>query len=169
MELEIDCISLLLKGYRETVAGHEAKKSDTSVDNELKYIFTAISHSKGSEQSRDTTVTYNPPDVITYDAKFPGVCIQTRATPVSSTSCIVFFNFVGHKNGSWLSSLIRVVFRSWIFHLVENIVFDGDLAFLKGQARCLRQREQEGKGWDSQYFMPVSCDAAVVGFRRYDS
>lgn len=158
---------LIAKGAREAVRGNEARKGETSLKNELKYLFTAYTHANGTETNRKTTVTYNPPDLISYIQEYPGSCIQVRASPVSSTSARVFFYFAVPKSKNKLvNSLRAAVFRPWLFHLFQASVFDGDSVFLNKQARRARRLEQEGKGWELQYFMPTSSDAAVVAFRR---
>lgn len=159
---------MVVKGSRDAVGGNEASKGDGSVQNELKYFFIAHMKFNGSDVSQSNTVTFNPPCLISTTAEFPGTCMNIFGTPVSSTTSKIVLQYAVSKKASLLVRFLRTfVFRPWLFHLFEANVFDGDTVFLNGQARKLRQLEQEGKGWDSQYFVPISCDAAVVGFRRY--
>jgi hypothetical protein len=62
-------------------------------------------------------------------------------------------------------------------HLNAQKLFDGDSVFLNGQGRLLqanKPRGAQGQGsspqqpaWATAYFMPMSCDRAVVAARKW--
>lgn len=88
------------------------------------------------------------------------------ATPVSSSSCRVFLQYVHpkHTKSSVKTALGNLLFRPWLHHMIHNWIFDGDMVFLNAQARRVRKAEEDGKG--GEYFMPVSCDVSVAAFRK---
>jgi hypothetical protein len=75
----------------------------------------------------------------------------------------------------------RKVMRSlptWALHLGSQKLFDGDSVFLHGQGRLLQAAKPQGAqgqqgsspqqaAWASTYFMPMSCDRAVVAARKW--
>jgi hypothetical protein len=66
---------------------------------------------------------------------------------------------------------------TWALHLGSQKLFDGDNVFLNGQGRLLQAAKAQGAqgqggspqqgGWASAYFMPMSCDRAVVAARKW--
>jgi hypothetical protein len=67
---------------------------------------------------------------------------------------------------------------TWALHLNDQKLFDGDSVFLHGQGRLLQAAKQQGAqgqqgsspqqaAWASAYFMPMSCDRAVVAARNW--
>lgn len=160
-------VLLLDQAGPRRVRSHEVERLNSSNSREivlgsnLQVGDDKKSHSVGSR------ITFVPPGLVCYTREGAGAHQLIYGTPMSSTSCRVFVQYVRPlSTRPTFHSLLVHAFRAWSTHRIHNWILDGDMVFLNAQSRRMRSLEEEGKGWASEYFMPGSCDVGVTAFRR---
>lgn len=122
---------------------------------------------------RDRRLHFSPPNYVEYArgaSKLDGRII-VHFSPISHSRTRIFATVLFSKRmvSPILGLLLKISRPGWRSHLMTNRFFDGDISVLNQVASRLRDIESTGKSWKSEYFMPQSSEAAVIGFRRCES
>lgn len=149
---------------RENAPLLEGQPRDGSTVHELKFAFKDVA-------GTNVIVTYKPPDVVMYSSEAGSISFCVHVTPMTSSSSRTFFSAVMPKKTSLHKRFLRAI-RTAIggFHMCQSALSDGDFLLIARQAGDLRHGKDGsgGRARQLQCFMPESCDAAVIDFRRYD-
>ncbi|GMH41279.1 hypothetical protein BSKO_09189 [Bryopsis sp. KO-2023] len=94
--------------------------------------------------------------------------LMVNMTPTSKGKSKLFFRGVILQSLPWFVKLrMKITKPKWLMHLGNNAVSDGDIVLLRPQSQTLRKAAQQGKTWNSEYFIPSTADLMIAKFRRW--
>ena len=113
------------------------------------------------------TVRFEAPSRLSYEFELPGgkrAIALFYAVPVARGRSRVLVRRGRDFNTEAKMTRAALVAK----HLENNVVFDQDLAFLRGQEERLQAYKADGHGgaWRDEYVVPSSADRFVVNYRK---
>ena len=113
------------------------------------------------------TVRFEAPSRLSYEFELPGgkrAIALFYAVPVARGRSRVLVRRGRDFNTAAKMTRAALVAK----HLENNVVFDQDLAFLRGQEERLQAYKADGHGgaWRDEYVVPSSADRFVVNYRK---